>query len=98
MVGQFADLMVPDRTYFACVGDEIADITSDLHFGASPAVPALRPSAVAAVSNLHETATTYGTVLARVLLAAIVLHCGQDKVRHWQAGVREVNVPVSDRK
>jgi predicted amidohydrolase YtcJ len=29
-VGQFADLMVPDRDYFACAEDEIADITSDL--------------------------------------------------------------------
>jgi predicted amidohydrolase YtcJ len=28
--GQFADLMVPDRDYFACAEDEIADITSDL--------------------------------------------------------------------
>jgi predicted amidohydrolase YtcJ len=29
-VGQFADLMVPDRDYFACAEDEIADTTSDL--------------------------------------------------------------------
>ena len=29
-VGQFADLIVPDRDYFACREDEIADITSDL--------------------------------------------------------------------
>jgi hypothetical protein len=29
-VGQFADLMVPDRDYFACADDEIADIASDL--------------------------------------------------------------------
>jgi hypothetical protein len=29
-VGQFADLMVPDRDYFACADDEIADITSNL--------------------------------------------------------------------
>jgi predicted amidohydrolase YtcJ len=29
-VGQFADLMVPDRDYFVCAEDEIADITSDL--------------------------------------------------------------------
>jgi hypothetical protein len=28
-VGQFADLIVPDRDYFACSEDEIADITSD---------------------------------------------------------------------
>jgi predicted amidohydrolase YtcJ len=27
-VGQFADLIVPDRDYFACPGSEIADITS----------------------------------------------------------------------
>jgi predicted amidohydrolase YtcJ len=29
-VGQLADLIVPDRDYFACPGDEIADITSQL--------------------------------------------------------------------
>jgi predicted amidohydrolase YtcJ len=29
-VGQFADLIVPDRDYFACAEDEIADTTSDL--------------------------------------------------------------------
>jgi predicted amidohydrolase YtcJ len=29
-VGQFADLMVPDRDYFACAENEIADTTSDL--------------------------------------------------------------------
>jgi predicted amidohydrolase YtcJ len=29
-VGQLADLIVPDRDYFACADDEIADITSDL--------------------------------------------------------------------
>ena len=28
--GQFADLMVPDRDYFACAEDEIAETTSDL--------------------------------------------------------------------
>jgi predicted amidohydrolase YtcJ len=29
-VGQFADLMVPDRDYFACAEDEISGITADL--------------------------------------------------------------------
>jgi len=29
-VGQFADLMVPDRDYFACAENEISDTTSDL--------------------------------------------------------------------
>ena len=29
-VGQFADLLVPDRDYFSCAEDEIADTTSDL--------------------------------------------------------------------
>jgi predicted amidohydrolase YtcJ len=29
-VGQFADLIVPDRDFFACAEDEIADTTSDL--------------------------------------------------------------------
>jgi len=29
-VGQFADLIVPDRDYFACADDDIADTTSDL--------------------------------------------------------------------
>jgi predicted amidohydrolase YtcJ len=30
MVGQLADLIVPDRDYFACSDEEIADITADL--------------------------------------------------------------------
>jgi len=29
-IGQLADLMVPDRDYFVCAGEEIADITADL--------------------------------------------------------------------
>src|SRR6202008_4948166 len=29
-VGQFADLIVPDRDFFSCAESEIADITSDL--------------------------------------------------------------------
>jgi Amidohydrolase family len=29
-VGQFADLIVPDRDYFSCADDEIADTTSEL--------------------------------------------------------------------
>jgi predicted amidohydrolase YtcJ len=29
-VGQFGDLMIPDRDYFSCIDDEIADITSEL--------------------------------------------------------------------
>jgi hypothetical protein len=29
-VGQFADLIVPDRDYFSCSEDEIAEITADL--------------------------------------------------------------------
>jgi hypothetical protein len=29
-VGQFADLVVPDRDFFACAESEISDITSDL--------------------------------------------------------------------
>ena len=29
-VGQFADIIVPDRDYFSCAEDEIADTTSDL--------------------------------------------------------------------
>jgi hypothetical protein len=29
-VGQFADLIVPDRDFFACAENEIADITSEL--------------------------------------------------------------------
>ena len=30
MVGQLADLIVPDRDYFSCSDEEIADITADL--------------------------------------------------------------------
>jgi uncharacterized membrane protein YphA (DoxX/SURF4 family) len=38
----------------------------------------------------HEAAISYGILLARVLLSAVFLYSGQDKLRHWQAGVREV--------
>jgi uncharacterized membrane protein YphA (DoxX/SURF4 family) len=38
----------------------------------------------------HEAAISYGILLARVLLSAVFLYSGQDKLRHWQSGVREV--------
>ena len=42
------------------------------------------------VSTLREIVLPYGTLLARVLLAAVFLYSGQDKLRHWKAAVSEV--------
>jgi uncharacterized membrane protein YphA (DoxX/SURF4 family) len=41
-------------------------------------------------SALHDAVVTYGTVLARACLAAVFLYSGQDKLRRWEAGVKEV--------
>lgn len=45
---------------------------------------------MAAVSILREIALPYGPLLARILLAAVFLYSGQDKLRHWTAAVSEV--------
>ena len=42
------------------------------------------------LSNLPELGTSYGVPLARAFMAAVFLYSGQDKLRHWQAGVQEV--------
>ena len=34
--------------------------------------------------------SSYGIVAARLLLAAVFLYSGQDKLRHWPASLREV--------
>jgi len=34
--------------------------------------------------------SSYGIVAARLLLAALFLYSGQDKLRHWPASIREV--------
>jgi putative oxidoreductase len=39
---------------------------------------------------LHDAIVSYGTLLARVFMAAVFLYSGQDKLRRWQAGVKEV--------
>lgn len=41
-------------------------------------------------ADTSELAVTYGLTLARVLLAAVFLYSGQDKLRHWKASVDEV--------
>ncbi len=38
----------------------------------------------------RDAALSYGVPLARLFLAAVFLYSGQDKLRHWQAGVKEV--------
>lgn len=43
-----------------------------------------------AVSTLRDIALSYGPLLARILLAAVFLYSGQDKLRHWTAAVSEV--------
>ena len=45
-VGQFANLMVPDRDYFSCPDEEIADITSDLTIVGGKVVYGVRDFAV----------------------------------------------------
>jgi uncharacterized membrane protein YphA (DoxX/SURF4 family) len=37
-----------------------------------------------------EIATAYGIPVARVLLAAVFLYSGSDKLSHWREGVKEV--------
>jgi uncharacterized membrane protein YphA (DoxX/SURF4 family) len=39
---------------------------------------------------LREWGASYGVLLARAFMAAVFLYSGQDKLRHWQAGVEEV--------
>jgi uncharacterized membrane protein YphA (DoxX/SURF4 family) len=41
-------------------------------------------------SALHDAIMSYGTLLARACLAAVFLYSGQDKLRRWKAGVKEV--------
>jgi transmembrane protein len=45
---------------------------------------------MAELSTLPELGATYGVPLARAFMAAVFLYSGQDKLRHWQAGVDEV--------
>jgi uncharacterized membrane protein YphA (DoxX/SURF4 family) len=45
---------------------------------------------MAGLSNLQELGVVYGVPLARALMAAVFLYSGQDKIRHWRAGVEEV--------
>jgi uncharacterized membrane protein YphA (DoxX/SURF4 family) len=43
------------------------------------------------VSTLRDIGMTYGVPLARTLLSAVFLYSAQDKLRHWQAGIKEVS-------
>jgi putative oxidoreductase len=45
---------------------------------------------MAELSTLPELGATYGVPLARTFMAAVFLYSGQDKLRHWRAGVEEV--------
>jgi putative oxidoreductase len=42
------------------------------------------------LSTLPELGATCGVPLARAFMAAVFLYSGQDKLRHWRAGVEEV--------
>jgi uncharacterized membrane protein YphA (DoxX/SURF4 family) len=42
------------------------------------------------MTALRDALVSYGALLARACLAAVFLYSGQDKLRRWQAGVREV--------
>jgi putative oxidoreductase len=37
-----------------------------------------------------DATLSYGILLARVFLSAVFLYSGQDKLRHWKAGIEEV--------
>jgi len=41
-------------------------------------------------SALSDALLPYGALLARACLAAVFLYSGQDKLRRWQAGVKEI--------
>jgi uncharacterized membrane protein YphA (DoxX/SURF4 family) len=41
-------------------------------------------------SEFQQALSLYGWPLARVMLAAVFLYSGQDKLRHWRASVAEV--------
>ena len=41
-------------------------------------------------SDVAEVGAVYGLPFARLLLAVVFLYSGQDKLRHWRAGVAEV--------
>jgi len=45
---------------------------------------------MAAIATLRDIALPYGALLARILLAAVFLYSGQDKLRHWTAAISEV--------
>jgi Amidohydrolase family/DoxX len=47
-------------------------------------------SSVATAHDSMPSITTYGLAVARVMLAVVFLYSGQDKLRHWRAGVAEV--------
>jgi putative oxidoreductase len=42
-------------------------------------------------AEVQQALSLYGRPVARVMLAAVFLYSGQDKLRHWQAGVAEVS-------
>jgi len=44
---------------------------------------------MAAIATLRDIALPYGALLARILLAAVFLYSGQDKLRHWTAAISE---------
>jgi uncharacterized membrane protein YphA (DoxX/SURF4 family) len=42
------------------------------------------------VSHLRDLMSSYGIIAGRLMLAAVFLYSGQDKLRHWRASIAEV--------
>ena len=42
------------------------------------------------MAALQSIISTYGPIVARLLLAVVFLYSGQDKLRHWRSGIDEV--------
>ena len=43
------------------------------------------------LAEVQQALSLYGWPVARVMLAVVFLYSGQDKLRHWRAGVAEVS-------
>jgi uncharacterized membrane protein YphA (DoxX/SURF4 family) len=47
---------------------------------------------MALAAQFGDTMSSYGVIAARLMLAAVFLYSGQDKLRHWRASIAELAV------
>jgi uncharacterized membrane protein YphA (DoxX/SURF4 family) len=47
---------------------------------------------MALAGHFRDMMSDYGVIAARLMLAAVFLYSGQDKLRHWRASVAELTV------